>query len=238
MAYITCRNVSMYYERTRALEDVSFSVEAGDCLFIVGENGSGKSSLLKGILGLHPIKGGQISLGDGLTRQQIGYLPQQSSDQRDFPAKNREVVRSGRLGRSDGFHPFYTRQDKEAAQEAMQKLQILPLEKRSFRELSGGQQQRVLLARALCAAQQLLLLDEPVTGLDPLVTAELYDIVRMLNQKEGMTVVMVSHDIASAVEIANKILHLDRGVAFFGTAEAYQKSEVGRRFLGRCAHCD
>lgn len=234
MSLITCENLTMSYENRNAVENVTFSIEAGDYLCIVGENGSGKSTLLKGLLGLMPPKGGHILFGDGLTQTSIGYLPQQTMVQRDFPASVWEVVISGCLGRG-GFSPFYNGAQKTAAEASMEKLGITGLRKKSYRALSGGQQQRVLLARALCATDRLLLLDEPVTGLDPVVTAELYALLKQLNQ-EGVAIVMVSHDINCSIHNAQKILHMNTGVLFFGDVAEYRESELCRKFLGGCSH--
>ena len=229
---LECRNVVMGYDGAAVVNSVSFELERGDYLCIVGENGSGKSTLLKGILGLIPLRGGSVGFSDGLKRTDIGYLPQQTQAQRDFPATVREVVLSGCLNGSRG--PFYSRADRNLANKNMEKLSVTDIARRSYRELSGGQQQRVLLARALCAAKELLLLDEPVTGLDPVVTAEFYCLIKKLTLDSGIAVIMVSHDIECAVENANKILHLgERGVEFFGTTEDYLKSDAGRRFAGR-----
>ncbi len=172
MAQLTCQNLSLGYDGREILHDLSFEVNAGDYLCIVGENGSGKSTLMKTILGLQAPIRGRILTGDGLRPNEIGYLPQQTVVQRDFPASVREIVLSGCQSRC-GLRPFYNRQEKRLAGENMEKLGLTALEKRCYRELSGGQQQRVLLARALCATQKLLLLDEPVSGLDPKVTAEM-----------------------------------------------------------------
>lgn len=229
---LECRKVVMGYDGAAVVNSVSFELERGDYLCIVGENGSGKSTLLKGILGLIPLRGGSVGFSDGLKRTDIGCLPQQTQAQRDFPVTVREVVLSGCLNGSRG--PFYSSADRNLANKNMEKLSVTDIARRSYRELSGGQQQRVLLARALCAAKELLLLDEPVTGLDPVVTAEFYRLIKKLNRDSGIAVIMVSHDIECAVENANKILHLgERGVEFFGTTEDYLKSDAGRRFAGR-----
>ena len=232
MAQLTCQNLCAGYDGRPVLQGLTFELLAGDYLCIVGENGSGKSTLMKTILGLQTPISGRILTGDGLRKNEIGYLPQQTQAQRDFPATVREVVLSGCLNGSKG--PFYSRTDRSLANKNMEKLSITNIANRSYRELSGGQQQRVLLARALCAAKELLLLDEPVTGLDPVVTAEFYRLIKKLNRDSGIAVIMVSHDIECAVENANKILHLgSRGVEFFGTTEDYLKSDAGRRFAGR-----
>ncbi len=243
MAYITCQDITLRYEALTVQEHLSFTVEKGDYLCIVGENGSGKSTLMKCLLGLKSVDAGTLTYGDGLKRNEIGYLPQQSQIQRSFPASVREVVLSGCLNRRL-IHPFYTKADKARAAEQMECLNITALADRCYRELSGGQQQRVLLARALCATQKLLLLDEPLTGLDPLVATELYAILRHIHEEHGITIIMVTHDVECAVRHAKTILHIGKHESFFGSCADYEKSEVGRRFLGEsvtqehCSNCD
>lgn len=230
MAQLICKDLTLGYENGAILEGLSFSVERGDYLAIVGENGSGKSTLMKTILGLmKPLKG-EIILGDGLKKYEIGYLPQQSPIQKDFPASVWEVVISGCLAKAR-FVPFYTSADKSRAMENIAKMGLSDLIKRSYRELSGGQQQRVLLARALCATESILLLDEPVSGLDPAVTQEMYEIIRSLND-EGITVIMISHDVRAAVTYADKILHLGQEV-YFGPVKDYLMTERGRAYAGQ-----
>ena len=228
MAQLTCQNLCVGYDGTSVLQDLNFEVFAGDYLCIVGENGSGKSTLMKTILGLQPPISGRILTGDGLRKNEIGYLPQQTVVQKDFPASVREIVLSGCQGRC-GSRPFYNKEEKQLAADAMEKMQIAQLAKQCYRELSGGQQQRVLLARALCATQKMLLLDEPVSGLDPKVTAEMYALIEKLNREDGITVIMISHDIAAAVKYASHILHIGDAV-FFGTKEEYWQSPQGRLF--------
>lgn len=231
MVLIKCENISIAYEGQTVVHDLSFQVSEDDYLCIVGENGSGKSTLVKSILGLkNPVKG-KIILGDGLSQNEIGYLPQQTDVQKDFPASVYEVVLSGRLN-GRGMRPFYTGADKRSAKENMELLGIRELERQCFRDLSGGQKQRVLLARALCATRKLLLLDEPVTGLDPIVTQEFYQLIKQINRDSRIAVVMVSHDIESTMEYASHILHLQETALFFGTAEEYRNSEIGKAFLG------
>ena len=219
MAQLTCQNLCVGYDGKSVLQDLDFEVFAGDYLCIVGENGSGKSTLMKTILGLLSPISGRILTGDGLRKNEIGYLPQQTVVQKDFPASVREIVLSGCQGRC-GSRPFYNKEEKQLALDAMDKMQITQLAKRCYRELSGGQQQRVLLARALCATRKMLLLDEPVSGLDPKVTAEMYALIEKLNCEDGITVIMISHDIAAAVQYASHILHIGDTV-FFGTKDAY-----------------
>ncbi|MCR4707293.1 MAG: metal ABC transporter ATP-binding protein [Clostridiales bacterium] len=231
MALLTCENVTLGYDGHAVLSGVHYDVNPGDYLCIVGENGSGKSTLMKTILGLQKPIGGRISFGDGLSQTEIGYLPQQTAVQKDFPATVREIVLSGCQARC-GRKPFYGRDEKQLAKENMERMNLTPLSGCCYRELSGGQQQRVLLARALCATRKMLLLDEPVAGLDPKVTAEMYALIRRLNREDGITVMMISHDLAAAVQEATHILHVGTEL-FFGTKEAYLSSPLARRFLIR-----
>ena len=231
MAQITCKNLTLGYENSASQENLNFSIKAGDYLCIVGENGSGKSTLMKTLLHLQPPISGTIELGDGLRKNEIGYLPQQTLVQRDFPASVKEIVLSGCQGRC-GWRPFYNKEDKEIARKAMEKMMIQDLQDRCYRELSGGQQQRVLLARALCAAKKILLLDEPVSGLDPKVTAEMYQLIEDLNKKDEITIIMISHDIEAAVRYATHILHIGEH-CFFGTKKQYLESSLGRHFTGQ-----
>jgi zinc transport system ATP-binding protein len=223
---LICRDLSLGYDGHKIVSSLNFEVNAGDYLCIVGENGSGKSTLIKTVLGLLPPVEGSIEFGSELGRGEIGYLPQQTVVQRDFPASVREIVISGCQSRCAG-RPFYGKAEKKIADEMMQKLGIKQLEKACYRELSGGQQQRVLLARALCATQKLLLLDEPVSGLDPKAVSSMYSLISDLNKTDGITVIMISHDIVSAMKYATHILHIGERV-FFGTREEYLESDVGR----------
>ncbi len=230
MPILTCKNLCVNYDSFKALTDVNFSIDEGDYLCIVGENGSGKSTLLKTIAGLIRPKNGVI-IFDNKDDKKIGYLPQQTVIQRDFPASVYEVVLSGCLNRKKLF-PFYLKKERKLAEDCISKLGIKHLKHKCYRELSGGQQQRVLLARALCATKNILLLDEPVTGLDPIVTKGLYEIIKKLNTENGVTIIMVSHDIRSAVDNADKILHIDNEIVFFGTTQEYAQSQTGQKFLG------
>ena len=228
MSLLDIQNVSLGYDSNVILENLNFTVNKGDYLCIVGENGSGKSTLMKTLLNLQdPIKG-KIIKGDGILPNEIGYLPQQTVIQRDFPASVSEIVVSGFQARC-GLRPFYNKEEKKLARENMERLGILNLSKRCYRELSGGQQQRVLLARALCATRKLLLLDEPVSGLDPKVTADMYNLIKDLNN-DGITIIMISHDISAAIKYASYILHIGSNV-FFGTREEYLSSDAGKFFL-------
>jgi zinc transport system ATP-binding protein len=188
MALITCKDASFAYEGFTVVSDLNFEVNSGDYLCVVGENGSGKSTLIKGLLRLKAPRSGSVSMGDGLKADEIGYLPQQTAAQKDFPASAYEVVLSGRLGMR-GIRPFYTKPDKRAAEQNLARLGIDGLKNRCYRELSGGQQQRVLLARALCATRKMLLLDEPVAGLDPVVTQDLYRTIEKINRDTGITII-------------------------------------------------
>lgn len=228
MAQLICKDLSVGYDSKAILKDLNFSVNKGDYLCIVGENGSGKTTLMKTLLNLHTPMSGKIITGDGLRTNEIGYLPQQTMVQRDFPASVKEIVLSGCQSRC-GLRPFYNKEEKQLAETCMERMGISSFAKRCYRELSGGQQQRVLLARALCATQKLLLLDEPVSGLDPKVTNEMYHLIEELNKKDGITIIMISHDIAAALRYASHILHIGETV-FFGTKKEYLKSEVGIKF--------
>ena len=231
MAQLCCKNVGFAYGGETVLSGVNFSVNAGDYLCIVGENGSGKSTLMKGILGLKAPSEGEIVFGDGLEANEIGYLPQQTGIQRDFPASVGEVVLSGRIS-GMGHRLFYSRADREAASENLERMGIEELKDRCYMELSGGQQQRVLLARAMCATKKLLLLDEPVTGLDPNAANEMYNLIKLINLCDKISVIMVTHDVHEAVRYATHILHLGHGQLFFGSVEEYRKSDHVRRLLG------
>lgn len=231
---LECKNVDFGYENYDAVKGVNLQIEKGDYLCIVGENGSGKSTLIKGILGLLKPTGGELWMAEELKNHGIGYLPQQTAAQKDFPATVQEVVLSGCLSHL-GRWPFYGKKEKDIANLQMERLKIEDLRKKCYRELSGGQQQRVLIARALCAARGLFVLDEPITGLDPAATQELYALIRELNQKENMTIVMVSHDMQGIVTEAGKVLHLKQSPLFCGTTKEYRQSAVGQQFLGRIA---
>ena len=228
MTMLTVRDLSFGYDSHAIISNLNFTVNAGDYLCIVGENGSGKTTLMKTLLGLREPISGEIIPGDGLRHNEIGYLPQQTVVQKDFPASVREIVLSGCQGRC-GLRPFYNKAEKQLAQENMKRMGISDLAGSCYRELSGGQQQRVLLARALCATRKILLLDEPVSGLDPKVTSEMYEVIRTLNL-EGVTIIMISHDIAAAVKYASHILHIGSHV-FFGTRDQYLESEA-RKEMG------
>ena len=231
MSLITCEDLCLGYEGKAIVSGLNFSVNEGDYLCIVGENGSGKSTLMKTLLRLRQPLGGSITTGEGLKANEIGYLPQQTVVQRDFPASVREIVLSGCQSRC-GIRPFYNKAEKALAEKNMKLMDISDLSERCYRELSGGQQQRVLLARALCAAEKLLLLDEPVSGLDPKVTVEMYELINKLNKENGISIIMISHDISAALKYATHILHIG-GEIFFGTKEEYEESGMGGFFSDR-----
>ena len=229
MPLVTCENLTLSYDGVPVVEGLDFTVNPGDYLCIVGENGSGKSTLIKALLGLKKPSAGRIIFDPSVRKDQIGYLPQKNPLQGAFPATVREVVLSGCLG-GMGAKPFYGRKEKQRAESVMEKLDIKDIAGAPFRSLSGGQQQRALLARALCATGRLLLMDEPVAGLDPIVTGKMYDTISQLN-KDGITIIMVSHDISAAVTYASHILHINNDGKFFGTAEEYEHSPLGHDFL-------
>lgn len=219
MSQIECKNLAVGYEGKAVVENLNFSIQAGDYLCIIGENGAGKSTLMKTLLHLQPLIEGSIQLGDGLSANDIGYLPQQTPIQKDFPASVKEIVLSG-CQNQPGFHPFCTQTDKERALQAMEKLSIDTLAHKSYRELSGGQQQRVLLARALCATKKLLVLDEPVSGLDPASASDMYQMISKLNEKENLTILMISHDLSESIRYSSHVLYMGTP-GFYGTKEAY-----------------
>jgi zinc transport system ATP-binding protein len=229
MALITCRDAAFAYEGIPAVWDINFEVEPGDYLCIVGENGSGKSTLLRGLLRLKAPVRGNVFAGGGLKAREIGYLPQHTAARMDFPAGVCEVVLSGRLGMR-GLKPFYTKADKAAAEENMERLGVADLRSRCYRELSGGQRQRVLLARALCSAVKMLCLDEPAAGLDPLGSRDLYNLLEKINRGTGLTIIMVSHDIPAALTYASRILHIKNTQLFWGTPAEYLKSPAANTF--------
>lgn len=231
MALLTCRDLSFAYGGETVLRGVRFAVNPGDYLCVVGENGSGKSTLIKGLLGLKEPSSGEIEMGEGIRRSEIGYLSQRTDMQRDFPASVSEVVLSGRLN-ALGCRLFYSAADRRAAVENLERMGMAEYQNKCYQALSGGQQQRVLLARALCATKKLLLLDEPVAGLDPVATGEMYNLLKLINLCDGITVVMVSHDVEAALRYATHILHLGHTQLFFGTAADYAKSDAARRLRG------
>lgn len=231
MAQLTCRNLTLGYDGKIVRENLNFEVNEGDYLCIIGENGSGKSTLMKTILGLKSPMSGTITYGDGLKEKEMGYLPQQTTIQKDFPASVYEIVLSGCLSKI-GTKPFYSKKDKNMADYQINRLGLSALKKRCYRELSGGQQQRVLLARALCATEKMILLDEPVSGLDPKVADDMYNLIETLNKENGTTVIMISHDIKSALNYATHILHIGDDI-FFGTKEEYLESKFANVFSGK-----
>lgn len=228
MSYITCKDLTLGYESQIVAEKINFGVNEGDYLCIVGENGAGKSTLVKTLLRLTSPAKGEIIYSSALKKYEIGYLPQQTVVQKDFPASVMEIVLSGTLSKCK-WKPFYGRKEKELAKLNMEKMEIWHLRKKCYRKLSGGQQQRVLLARALCAAKKILLLDEPVAGLDPKVTADFYKTIKKLNH-EGITIIMVSHDIHAAINYATHILHLEKEKSFYGTTKEYLNSQEWKEF--------
>lgn len=231
MKVLELKNVTINYDGKTAVQNVSLELNRGDFLAVIGENGSGKSTLIKGILGLVDLYSGMIFLDKGIKNSSIGYLPQQTQIQKDFPARIDEIVLSGCLA-SLGFMPFYSGREKKIAEHNIKRLGIFELRKQPYRDLSGGEQQRVLLARALCATKDILILDEPTAGLDPVISSEFYELLEKLNKEEGITIIMVSHDIRAAADHSNKVLHMGTTVFYYGTTAGYFESEIGQKFAG------
>lgn len=221
MAQIICWNLAIGYDGKAIVQNMNFSVNTGEYLCVIGENGAGKSTFMKTLLGLQPPIQGEILFGDNLKQNEIGYLPQQTEVQKDFPASVREIVLSGCQNQL-GLRPFYNRKEKSYAEAILNKLQITDLAEQCYRELSGGQKQRVLLARALCATKKMLLLDEPVAGLDPKAAKEMYYLIQKINREENITVIMISHDIQIAVNYASHVMKIGPNI-FYGTSEEYRR---------------
>lgn len=228
---LSCQDMTIGYEDQTVLSGLSLEIKEGDYISVLGENGSGKSTLIKTILGLTPPLSGNFNFKEDFSQKNIGYLPQQSSAQRDFPASVLEIVLSGFLGKK-GWNPFYTKKEKEMAITYLREMNIENLKNKTYRNLSGGQQQRVLLARALCAAEELLVLDEPVTGLDPTAQTELYQMINHLNKHHRLTIIMISHDVPASVKYSNKIIHLEEKGYFFGTTMEYKSSDLYQQWKG------
>lgn len=234
MAELVCQNLSVGYDGKAVAENIDLTIEKGDYLFVVGENGAGKSTFMKTLLGLLKPVSGKVVFGGDVKQKEIGYVPQQTSAQKDFPASVYEIVLSGCLS-GCGFRPFYSKAQKNFARKNMELLRISDLAKKCYRELSGGQQQRVLLARALCAANKMLLLDEPVAGLDPIATQDLYDIVRELNEKNGMTIIMISHDISAALKNAKHILYVGKP-CYYAAVDEFEHSDFCKNAIKDLAY--
>lgn len=208
------KNLTLGYEDKKVIENMSFSLEEGDFVIIVGKNGAGKSTLIKGILGLSKIYSGEILLGSGLTRNQVGYMPQEVNVDKSFPASVYEIVLSGRINRL-GLKPFYSKDDKKRALEVLDILNINDIKSKSFQELSGGQRQKVLLARSLCATDKLLILDEPSNNLDSTSKGDFYNILENLNKNYNISIMMISHDNES-INLGNRILKItDNGYEYY-----------------------
>ena len=235
MSLLKINNLTLGYDSMMVVKDLTFKVDPGDYLCILGENGAGKSTLMKALTGLLKPISGTIERGDGLNPGELGFLPQQTLIQKDFPASVQEIVLSGCLSRL-GLRPFYSKKEKQIANENIERLGISELKKRSFKDLSGGQQQRVLIARALCSTGKLLLLDEPVTGLDPVAQADLYELIGKLNS-EGTAIIMITHDAGAAVENCSHVLHIGEEI-FYGKKEEYLESSIGKKFLKKGSDSD
>ncbi len=231
MAIIECKNLSIGYTDKIILSNLNLSIGENDYLCIIGENGSGKSTLIKTLLKLQKPLLGTVEYHPGLKPNEIGYLPQQSNIQRDFPASVEEIVLSGCINRM-GLSPFYNAKNRKKAGHNMELMKIDDIKDESYHTLSGGQQQRVLLARALTSSSKALLLDEPVTGLDPIAASDMYSLIETINKEYRIAVIMVSHDINAAFKYATHILHLSSDGVFFGTTAEYRNSDFHKKFYG------
>lgn len=224
MTLIECKRLSVGYDKKVVCKDINFKVEEGDYLCILGENGSGKSTLLKTILGLNKAVFGKVIFEKSLSKNKLGYLPQQNDFQKDFPATVKEVVMSGFISQM-GLRPFYNKAEKNKANGIIEFLGLENLTKNGFKELSGGQQQRVLLARALCATDKILVLDEPTNGLDSKTTNQFYKLLKNLNNS-GLTIIMVSHNLDKVMEYASHIVYLKDSMIFNGTKQEFESSDI------------
>ena len=224
MTLIECKRLSVGYDKKVVCKDINFKVEEGDYICILGENGSGKSTLLKTILGLNKAVFGKVIFEKSLSKNKLGYLPQQNDFQKDFPATVKEVIMSGFISQM-GLRPFYNKAEKNKANGIIEFLGLENLTKNGFKELSGGQQQRVLLARALCATDKILVLDEPTNGLDSKTTNQFYKLLKNLNNS-GLTIIMVSHNLDKVMEYASHIVYLKDSMIFSGTKQEFESSDI------------
>jgi len=220
---IAARNVTIGYGHGNVIKSANFEIEKQDFVCIVGTNGAGKSTLIKAMLGLMRPKSGKILFGEGVNHRAIGYLPQEKNAAPNFPATVIEVVLSGALGRL-GARAFYRKQDVGEAERALKRLGILALKDAGFSDFSGGQKQKVLLARALVATSEVLILDEPSNNLDPKSRKEFYEILKELNQS-GLTIIMITHDLDAEDLIGNKIISISES-----KVECLPTEEYLRRF--------
>ncbi len=229
MSIVKLTNVSLGYNSNKVISNLSFIINEGEYVYIIGENGVGKSTLIKGILGLMKPSSGTIKY-NGIEQKEIGYLPQLSTSMQNFPASVHEVVLSGTLN-SRGVLPTYSKQNKELVEKVLKQLNINNLKHKSFKELSGGQQRRVLLARAMCSTAKVLIMDEPITGLDPKASKDFYELVYKLNKEHKITTIVVSHDIKAALKYADKVLHLTAKEYFYGEVEECRKNIISQYFV-------
>jgi len=233
MPLMTIDDLDVRYGKHRVLSGISFVVNKGDYIGIVGPNGSGKTTLIKAMLGLLPIAEGSITINkDSYGNSYIGYLPQKAIQSDGlFPATVREVVAMGLLSSKKGPR-FYNVSDQKKVNEVLKRLGIEELGDKKIGSLSGGQQQRTLLARALAGSPSLLILDEPTSALDPQIRESFYELLGDLNIKDGVTILLVSHDMASIGKYTKKLLYLDRRIVFYGTYEEFCASDEMGEYFG------
>lgn len=221
MKIVEIKNLSVRYDETKALDNVSFSVDQGDFLGIIGPNGAGKSTLFATMLKLLKQYEGTVKFfGTDIQKSQsylkdVGYVPQKPIFEKNFPATVKDVVQ---MGIKEDF-------DKDRIDEVLQQLWIHEQSKRRIGELSGGQQQRVFIAKALVHKPKILILDEPVTGIDSQSTELFYSILRELNQNQNITIIWSSHDLDAVNRLASKVACLNRTLFFHGISKEFFEND-------------
>lgn len=217
---IELKSVWFSYNGSPALENVNLSVEQRDFLSVVGPNGGGKTTMLRLILGLIKPSRGEVrvfGVSPVKARPRIGYMPQNTSLDPLFPVSVMDVVLMGRLGTGGGHCGFFRKEDREAAEDSLKKVELFDVRHRPFSELSGGQSQRVLIARALVSRPELLLLDEPTANVDVAVGTEFYDLLHQFNKT--MTIVLVTHDLGFVSKYVKNVACVNRRVVGHPTCD-------------------
>lgn len=220
MPLIEFKDLCIGYEHKVIIKNINLEINDGEYVCVFGDNGVGKTTFLKTILGLIPPLSGSIIIEDTFNKKEVGYLPQRMQLKPEFPASCFEIVLSGCVNRLK-IWPFYRKSHRDLAIEKMKLLGVANLKDKPFRVLSGGQQQRILLARALCATDRLLILDEPFTGLDYHAAKSLYDLLEKINKQLNVTIIVVSHFMEDILAYSTKVVHLSKEEVFCGTPEQY-----------------